>query len=248
MKFANKVCVVTGAGSGIGEAVAKELAQQGAKVVVSDIQESSGQRVVQEIKAQGHDVIFVKADVSSEADVIGLVESTVKAFGQLDVFVANAGINMEADVHELELASWNKVVVINLTGVFLCNKHAIAQMLKQGRGGAVVNMGSIHSFVARPGLTSYSASKGGVDMLTKVTGATYAKDGIRVNMVCPAYINTPLLNAVSPEFRDDLVNQHPIGRLGEPHEVAKAVAFLASDDASFISGTHLLVDGGYTAV
>lgn len=149
---------------------------------------------------------------------------------------------------QLELEKWQKVVDVNLTSTFLCNKYAVQQFKKQGGGGAIVNNGSIHSFVARRGLTAYASTKGGVKMLTQMVGTTYAKEGIRCNMICPAYINTPLTLTVSPEIRGHLAELHPIGRLGEPIEVARAVLFLASDEASYITGTSLKVDGGYTAV
>jgi len=248
MRFVNKVCIVTGGANGLGAAECVQFAKEGGKVVVADIEEAAGKNVVEELKALGAEAIFIKADITVEEEVENLVAKTVETFGKLDVFVANAGINVEADVHELTLKDWQDVIEVNLTGVYLSNKIAVTQFIKQGTGGAIVNMGSIHSHVARRGLTPYSASKGGVLMLTKMVGATYADKGIRCNAVCPGYIRTRLTDTILPEIIPTLVNLHPMGRLGKPHEVAKTVAFLASDDASFITGTSILVDGGYSAV
>ncbi len=213
-------------------------------MTISDINQETGNKVVGEIKGNGGEAIFVKADAASETDVQNLVNETVSAFGKLDVFFANAGINIEADVDQLELEKWQKVIDVNLTSTFLCNKCAVQQFKKQGTGGAIVNNGSIHSFVARKGLTAYASSKGGVKMLTQMVGTTYAKEKIWSNMVCPAYTN----QTISSEIRGQLADLHPFGRLGEPIEVADAVLFMASDDASFITGTSLKVDGVYTAV
>lgn len=247
MRFEDKVVIVTGAASGLGEATAVEFAKEGAKVVLSDVSDT-GKELSDKLNAEGYETTFIKADVSSEEQVKNLVTKTVDIYGKLDVMFANAGINIEGQVDELEFDDWKKVLDINLTGVYFCDKYAIQQFKKQGTGGAIVNMGSIHSHVARSGLTAYSASKGGVKMLTQQIAAHYTKDGIRCNTICPAYIKTPLMETVPEEVRQQLESLHPIGRLGEPVEVAKAVLFLASDDASFISGTSLLVDGGYTAV
>jgi NAD(P)-dependent dehydrogenase (short-subunit alcohol dehydrogenase family) len=243
----NKVCIVTGATSGIGEACAKDLAAEGGKVVVSGRKEKEGARVVNEIKTKGGEAIFVKAEVTSEDDVKNLIAKAVEAFGRLDVFVANSGINIEGDIDKLTVPDWKTVIDVNLNGIFYCDKFAVEQMLKQGTGGAIVNTGSIHSFVSLPNLTAYSAAKGGVAMLTKYLGVAYATRGIRANYVCPGYIDTPLLSKIPPEVKQHLISLHPIGRLGKAEEVAKAIAFMASDDASFITGTSLLVDGGYTA-
>lgn len=247
MRFEDKVVIVTGAASGLGEASAIEFAKEGAKVVLSDVSET-GKEISDKLNADGHDTAFIKADVASEKEVKNLVSKTVELYGKLDVMFANAGINIEGQVHELEFEDWKKVLDINLNGVYFCDKYAIQQFKKQGTGGAIVNMGSIHSHVARTGLTAYSASKGGVKMLTQQIAAHYTKDGIRCNTICPAYIRTPIIDTVPKEIQAKLESLHPIGRLGEPIEVAKAVLFLASDDASFISGSSLLVDGGFTAV
>lgn len=247
-RFVDKVVIVTGACSGLGESAALSFAAEGAKVIVSDISEAQGQAVAEAIRAQGAEAHFVRADVASEEEVKSLFDETVKQYGKVDVIFANAGINIEANVDELSTEDWKKVIDINLNGVFYCNKYAVQQFKKQGTGGAIVNNGSIHTIAARDKLTAYSASKGGVKMLTQMVGTSHAKEGIRCNMVCPGYINTPLTETISPEIRSGIAALHPIGRMGEPHEVSAAVLFLASDDASFITGTSLLVDGGYTAV
>lgn len=247
MKFENKVAVVTGGASGIGEAFVRMFAAEGAKVVIADFSER-GQAVADELNAAGSDALFVKTDVTNEQDVIRMVEQTVEKYGKLDVLFANAGIAQDGPADLLSSDSWQRTIDINLTGVFLCDKYAIKQMLAQGHGGAIVNCGSIHSHVGKAGVTAYASAKGGVKLLTQTLGADYAAKGIRINAVCPGYIDTPLIKGRTEAITQHLVGLHPMGRLGKPEEVAKAVLFLASDDASFITGTSLLVDGGYTAV
>ena len=190
----------------------------------------------------------MKTDVSNEEQVKDLMEKTVNKYGKLDIMFANAGIANEGGLHDIDLDKWTRTIDINLTGVYLSDKYAIEQMRKQGHGGAIINTGSIHSIAGKVGVTAYSASKGGVKLLTQTLGATYAKEGIRVNAIAPGYIDTPLIAKAQGSYRDKLIKLHPMGRLGQPEEIAKAVLFLASDDASFVSGTLLAVDGGYTAV
>jgi|SRR5690554_1000522 len=246
-RFEKRVVIATGAASGLGEATAIEFAKEGAHVVLSDISDK-GKEVSDRLNNEGYSTIFVKADVADEKDVINLVNQAVEKFGKLDVMFANAGINIEATVENLELDDWQKVIDVNLKSVYLSNKYAIKQFRKQGTGGAIINTGSIHSLMARQGLAAYSASKGGVKMLTQQVASEVAKDGIRANAIAPGYIQTPLINTLSQDVIDSLVSLHPIGRLGQPIEVARTVLFLASDDASFISGVTLPIDGGYTAV
>ncbi|SNT69232.1 SDR family NAD(P)-dependent oxidoreductase [Psychrobacter sp. LV10R520-6] len=246
-RFKNKTVIVTGGASGIGESTVIEFAKEGANVVISDIS-TTGEKLSKKLNADGYETVFIKADVSNEDEVEHLVDSTVEKYGQLDVFFANAGIAIFSLIHETDYSDWKKIIDINLNGVFLCNKYAITQMLKQENGGAIVNADSIHGFVGRKTLGAYGATKGGVKLLTQTASAEYSSRGIRINNVNPGYIETPLLKDLSTEEKQELVALHPIGRLGRPEEVAKTVLFLASDDASFITGASLLVDGGYTAV
>ena len=246
MKLKDKVAIITGGASGIGEATVKLFAKEGAKVVVADFDEK-GANLANELTEKGFDCFYKKIDVSSEEDTISLLEECIKTFGKLDIMFANAGIGDAVPIHELPLEQWQKLIDVNLTGVFLSNKYAIQQMRKQGDGGAVINNASILGNVGQPNITSYAAAKGGVVNLTRSLGVTYAKEGIRVNSVCPGYVNTPILKAAPQELLDQLSSLHPIGRLGRPEEIAKAVLFLASDDSSFIIGENLMVDGGYTA-
>jgi len=245
MRFTDKVAIVTGGASGIGEATALEFAKEGAKVVVADFSER-GKEVVSTIEKAGGTAHFIKVDVASEADTKRMVDETLSTYGRIDILFANAGIARDNRLTELSLDAWQKTIDINLTGVFLSNKYVLPVMLKQG-GGVVVNCGSIHSHVGRSGVTAYAAAKGGVKLLTQTLAIDYAKDNIRINAVCPAYIDTPLLSHASAEQKAALITDHPQGRLGRPEEVARAVLFLASDDASFVNGSSLMVDGGYTA-
>ncbi len=246
-RFENKVAIVTGAASGLGEATAIEFAKEGASVVLADISDSAAE-LSDKMNNQGFSTIFVKTDVADEVAVIHLIDETVNKFGKLDVMFANAGINIESTLENLESDAWQKVIDINLKSVYLCDRYAIRQFRKQGTGGVIINSGSIHSLVARQGLAAYAASKGGVKLLTQQIAAEVSKDGIRAVAIAPGYIKTPLMNSLSQDVIDNLVNLHPIGRLGEPIEVARTVLFLASEDASFITGITLPIDGGYTAV
>lgn len=245
-----KVALVTGSGSGIGRQSALAFGREGAKVVVADVTVEGGQETVKMIKAAGGDAAFVKCDVSKAADVEAAVKFTVDTFGKIDCAHNNAGIEgptrPTADISE---ADWDKLLGINLKGVFLSMKYEIPQMLAGG-GGAIVNTASIAGLVGFPGLASYTASKYGVNGLTKAAALEYAKAGLRVNSVCPGIINTSMIErliAETPEMEAGLLAGTPMGRLGEPSEIGEAVVWLCSDRASFVTGHNMAVDGGYTA-
>lgn len=246
MKLTRKITVVTGGAQGIGEAIVQLFVQEGAKVVIADLS-NEGEKLAKTLNNMGGEAYFVKTDVSKETDIQNLIQETVNHFGKLDIMIANAGIAESVPIHKLSLERWQKTIDINLTGVFLSDKYAIEQMLKQESGGVIVNMASILGHVGQVNTTSYTAAKAGVANLTRTLGVTYAKRGIRVNAVCPGYVDTPLLNDVNDEVMNKLIAAHPIGRLGRVDEIAKAVLFLASEDSSFMVGANLLVDGGYTA-
>ncbi|WEK19755.1 MAG: glucose 1-dehydrogenase [Candidatus Pedobacter colombiensis] len=244
----NKVAVVTGAGSGIGKAVAFIFAAKGAKVVVSDINEEHGNAVVVEIKQKGGEAVFIKADTSKAIDNDSLVKKAVAHYGALHISVNNAGIGGEAaPTGEYPVESWDKVIGINLSGVFYGLRYQIPAILKSG-GGSIINMASILGQVGTKFSPAYVAAKHGVVGLTKSAALEYADQKIRINSVGPGYIKTPLLEEhLSPEQMEGLVKLHPIGRLGEAQEIAELVLWLASDKASFVTGAYYVADGGYLA-
>ena len=249
-KLDGKVAIVTGAASGIGRATAILFASEGAKVVLADWDERQGSRVADELREAGHDAVFVRVDVSRPEDVEGMISTAVERYARLDVLFNNAGIEGEqAPTADCTLDNWERVINVNLKGVFLGMKYGIPAMLRGG-GGAIINNASVAGIVGFAGIPAYCASKGGVIQLTKAAALEYAKQGIRVNVICPGVIWTPMVErftAQSDETRKALESLEPVGRFGTPEEVARLALFLASDDSTFCTGAPFIVDGGFVA-
>jgi NAD(P)-dependent dehydrogenase (short-subunit alcohol dehydrogenase family) len=251
-RFTNKVALVTGGTSGIGRATALAFAKEGAKVVVAGRREAEGNEVVSFIKKENGHALFVRTDVAKETDVVSLIEETLSAYGRLDAAFNNAGVEGDGfkPTHEQTAASYRAVMDINVLGVLLSMKYEIPAMLKSG-GGAIVNTSSVGGLIGFPGAAIYVASKHAVIGLSKTAALEYATKGIRVNAVAPGGIETPMFDrftgGVGSEAHKQVSAMHPIGRTGEPGEIAEAVLWLCSDNASFVTGHTLIADGGLTA-
>lgn len=241
--FNDKVVVITGGASGIGLASAKRLLIEGAKVALLDVNDN----VLEISKKLGGNVLGIKCDVSNENDVKTSIEMVVSVFGKVDCLLANAGIgggaNKPADV---TLEEWNKVIGVNQTGIFLVNKYVIPCMIKNG-GGSIVNTSSMYGLVGAPNSFAYTASKGAINQMTRTLSLAYAENNIRVNAIAPGFVDTAILSGVPDEYKKIMAKEMPIGRLGTDDEIASLIKFLLSDEASFITGAIISIDGGYTA-
>jgi NAD(P)-dependent dehydrogenase (short-subunit alcohol dehydrogenase family) len=252
MRLKNRVALVTGAGTGLGRAIAKRFAKEGAKVVVNDINGDTAKKTVEEIKAEGGSAVHIQGDTSNEQDAGKAVKLAVDAYGGLDILVNNAGIEVWKVAHEMTVEEWDRVMSVNMRGVFLMSKHAVRQMLAQNRGGKIVNLSSAGGLVGLPQLGVYCASKHGVIGLTKTMALELRAHNIRVNAMCPSFIDTDMVRRSFELLRsqgvpiDDILVQIA-GRLGTPEEVANLALFLASDESSFVNGAAVPIDNACTA-
>lgn len=250
IRLDNKVALITGAAAGIGAGIAELFSEAGAAVALFDINAEGARRMEQKLRQSGR-ALAVVGDVSCEEDVKAALDQTVREFGTLDILVNNAGIEVAGPMVELTSSDWDRQLNVNLKSVFLFSKYAIPHL--RGQGGAIVNISSVHAFVSYEGNAAYDASKAGMIGLTRALALEHGRDGIRVNAICPGYIDTPMMDEwlrVQPDAAQamrQVLSVHPLGRIGTPRDVADAALFLASDAASFISGTFLVVDGAMTA-
>jgi len=251
MRLDNQIALVTGAAMGIGAGIARRFSEAGATVVVFDINGERASEVAKELAPSGR-ATAIQGDVANEAGVRAAVEQTVREFGAIDVLVNNAGIEVPGQIPDLTSADWDRQLGVNLKGAFFFSKYAIPHM-RARRRGVIINISSVHAFVSYAGNAAYDASKAGLIGLTRAMALDHGSDGIRVNAICPGYIDTPLMDAWLATLPDaeaamrQVLSFHPMGRIGTPRDIADAALFLASDAASFISGTYLVVDGAMTA-
>lgn len=253
-RLANKVALVTGGSHGIGAATCEMMAREGAAVAVTDVMDDDGERLAESIRSAGGNARYWHLDVSDEEAVARVFSEAADAFGKLDTVVNNAGISGEnKPTDELSAEEWDKVMDVNVRGVFFCTKHAIPHLRRAG-GGSIVNLSSIYGIISSEDIPPYHASKGAVRLMTKTDALLYAREKIRVNSVHPGFIWTPLVEDLARRsgedveaFRRGLDERHPIGHVGEPDDIAAGIVYLASDEAKFVTGSELVIDGGYTA-
>ena len=248
MRLKGKIALVTGGAMGIGQAAALRFAREGAKVAIVDIAESEGRETERMLREYVPGCFFIQADVTREADWIRVMDTVEKTYGRLDILFNNAGTNLFKSATEIEEAEFDRIISLNLKGVFFGAKHALTMMLKTG-GGSIINTSSTSALIGLPRMSVYSASKGGILALTQQLAVDYAPHNIRVNCVCPGVTLTPLVQRemdLGLATEENLTHGIPMGRFGQPSEIAAAVLFLASDDASYVTGAALVVDGGRT--
>ncbi|MGE5702632.1 MAG: SDR family NAD(P)-dependent oxidoreductase [Clostridia bacterium] len=248
MRLQDKVTIVTGASQGIGACIVQKLGAHGSKIVIADVNQEEGEKVLAQLREAGTDAIFVLTDVKDETSVISMIETTVQTFGGIDALVNNAAVSMRKSILDTSLEEWQNVMGVNLQGTFLCSKYAVPHIAKRG-GGSIVNMASWHAYRTITRLAAYAASKGGITALTRQMALDFGPMNIRVNAVCPGTIDTPMLYRTfstlpDPEeaFRQTLDYQ-PLGRIGTAEDVANACLFLISDESTYISGDSLMLDG-----
>ncbi|HXH27456.1 MAG TPA: SDR family NAD(P)-dependent oxidoreductase [Candidatus Polarisedimenticolia bacterium] len=254
MRLQDRIALITGGASGIGLATALAFVREGARVLITDLSAERGAAAVDRARAEGVDLAFRQGDVSRDSEARAMVEEGLRRFGRIDVLFNNAGLLIEKPLHELSEAEWDRTLEVNLKGVFLVSRHVLPGMMRQG-GGVIINTGSVNSLVGDYGDPAYCASKGGVGLLTKAMALDYARHNIRVNAICPGWVDTGMFaqeaasrNLTLEGYRRRAAEQEPIGRIARPEEVASLVVFLASADSSFMTGSLVVIDGGLTAI